>query len=223
MDHVLRDFAPLDSLVQIAGRCNRGGAKPRGTVEVLSLVDGRGQRFAPLVYRGPGGGPDLSLQETRGVLEGRGEVPEEDVLPLVTRYFARLRERKDLGSELTRKWATYQEGLDVSRLLRGDQAAQVQLVVAHRDEEGGLEGALRAALALPDRWERRRALRRLAGRLARVTVSVWARRDFDPWRVAAPLEPRRVGADPLQYPWWVVYPEKYDPERGIRLDGDLFL
>lgn len=223
MDYVLRDFAPLDSLIQIAGRCNRNGLKPRGTVEVLSLVNEGGQRFAHQVYRGLSGGPDLSLQETRAVLEEITELNEEEVLPVVRRYFARLRERKDLGAELTRKWATYQEGLEVSRLLRGEQAGQVQLIVPERDEEGELEEAIRAALALPDRWERRRALRRLAGRIARVTVTVWAKPGFDPGRLADPLEPRYARANPLEYPWWMVRPERYDPERGILLEGEVFL
>lgn len=223
MDHILRDFAPLDSLVQIAGRCNRNGLKARGTIEVLSLVNDRRQRFAYQVYRGLSGGPDLSLQETRAVLEGITELNEEEVLDVVNRYFTRLRERRDLGAELTRKWATYQESLNISHLLRGEQTGQVQLIVPHRDEEGGLEEAIREALNLPDRWERRRALRKLAGRIARVTVTVWAKKGFDPGHLADPLEPRRARANPLEYSWWMVRPERYDPERGILLEGEVFL
>jgi len=51
MDLVIRDFAPLDSLIQIAGRCNRNGERPRGTVRIVSLTDGlQGRAFAAYVY-----------------------------------------------------------------------------------------------------------------------------------------------------------------------------
>ena len=38
MDFVIRDFAPFDSLVQIAGRCNReGNISHPATVEVVGF------------------------------------------------------------------------------------------------------------------------------------------------------------------------------------------
>lgn len=40
-DTVYRDFAPIDSLVQTAGRCNREGAEDRGSVRVVKLRDDR--------------------------------------------------------------------------------------------------------------------------------------------------------------------------------------
>ena len=51
MDLVIRDFAPLDSLIQIAGRCNRNGERPLETVEIVSLVDDESSRpFAHMIY-----------------------------------------------------------------------------------------------------------------------------------------------------------------------------
>lgn len=37
VDIIYRDLAPLDSLVQTAGRCNRSGNKEKGVVNVISL------------------------------------------------------------------------------------------------------------------------------------------------------------------------------------------
>ena len=41
VDIIYRDLAPLDSLVQTAGRCNRSGNKEKGVVNVISLRDGK--------------------------------------------------------------------------------------------------------------------------------------------------------------------------------------
>lgn len=41
IDTIYRDFAPVDSLVQTAGRCNREGQSGRGTVRVVRLQDDR--------------------------------------------------------------------------------------------------------------------------------------------------------------------------------------
>lgn len=222
MDHILRDFAPLDSLIQIAGRCNRNGRRPRGTVEVMNLHNDAGKSFAAMVYRNFDGGPDISLQETRAALDSLEELKEEDVLGVVDRYFARLGQKSNLGADLTRNWATYQNSLDVSRLLRGEQAGQVQLIVAHRDPQGTLEDDIRLAMAVQDRWDRRRELRKLASRIAKVTVNVWATRDFCPSSLADPIDPSKV-SNPLEYPWWIVRPERYYPNRGIELEGEVFL
>ncbi|MBS3966890.1 MAG: CRISPR-associated helicase Cas3' [Truepera sp.] len=204
MDLVMRDFAPLDAIIQVAGRCNRNDRKPRCDVEVYSLVNDKGKRYSELIYRS-GGGPDLSLQETRRALEGLEFIPEEEVLVLAERYFANIRNAKNLGQEHTRNWAYFREHLNVSRLLRGDQDRQHQFIVAERgDVEPSLETTVRAVLSIEDRWERRRDLRRLAPRLAQVTVNVWEQRGFNPENIAY-----QVG------PFWFVREGFYDDKRGL--------
>ena len=42
--------APLDSLIQVAGRCNRHFARKRETVEVVNLVNDRNISFAGMIY-----------------------------------------------------------------------------------------------------------------------------------------------------------------------------
>ena len=207
MDLVMRDFAPLDSIIQVAGRCNRNNRKARCDVEVYSLLNDKGKRYSEQVYK-TNGGPDISLQETRRVLEKLDAVHEEDVLELSQTYFAAIREHKDLGQKHTDDWAYFRDHLDVSKLLRGDQDRQYQFVVAERDEPGegelGLEDALSEALKIEDRWEKRRTLRRLAPRVARVTVSVWEQRGFHPENIAY-----QVGLS------WFVRKGFYDSRRGL--------
>ena len=207
MDLVMRDFAPLDSIIQVAGRCNRNDRRDRCDVEIYSLLNNKGKRYSEQVYK-TNSGPDISLQETRRVLEDFDTVDEEDVLELTQRYFEAIRMYKDLGQEHTADWAYFRDHLNVSQLLRGDQDRQYQFVVAERDEPGkselGLEAALSKALKIEDRWEKRRALRRLAPRMAQVTVNVWEQRGFHPENIAY-----QVGLS------WFVREGFYDSNRGL--------
>lgn len=223
MTLVMRDFAPLDSLVQIAGRCNRNGRWPRKDVEIYDLRNAAGRRpFAEMVYMVGKGSPDVRLEETRRVLAPHERVLEEDVLSVCDEYFGRLRGGKDLGERHTRNWATLdKEQPDIRALLRGEQDQQVQLIVAERDDDD-LESDIEAALAIEDRWDRRRALRKLAGRIARVSVSVRVRGEWHPTDVANPLG-RYDSNNPLEHPWWIVRPGNYEPETGLKLEGDRFL
>lgn len=86
IDRVYRDFAPLDSLNQVAGRCNRNFSKgKKGVMTVFSLKDG--QEYYRYIY----GRGDLSISKTRDVLEGKKELTEGQFLDLGDDYFKRLR------------------------------------------------------------------------------------------------------------------------------------
>ncbi len=223
MDLVMRDFAPLDSLIQVAGRCNRNSKNPRRDVEVYSLVNDKGHPFAEMVYTVERGSPDVRLEITRRTLDKRDCIPEEDVLGVCNEYFSEIRIGKDLGRRHTVNWATLaEEQPDIRTLLRGERDRQVQLIVAERDE-GDLVADIEEALAVPDRWDRRSALRKLAGRIAQVTVSVWVRKDWHPGDIANPIGNYNPHEDFWKHPWWIVRPGNYSPKTGLELEGDPFL
>jgi len=204
MDLVIRDFAPLDSLIQVAGRCNRNQHKPRCDVEIYSLVNDKGKRYSEVIYK-TGSGPDISLQETRRVLAGRKVIVEEDVFDAAEQYFAAIRHHKDLGQAYTEDWAYFKDHVNVSKLLRGEHDKQHQLIVSERDlQQPALKDAIQTALSIEDRWEKRRALKQLAPRLAQVTVNVWAQRNFDPLSIAYPVGP-----------FWFLKEGFYDENRGL--------
>jgi CRISPR-associated endonuclease/helicase Cas3 len=197
MHHVIRDFAPLDALVQIAGRCNRHAHRSApGTVTVLHLRDARGHDNAATIY------DEILLQCTREVLAGRAVVSEREVLALCVDYFGRVAARKNSGQGLFEGWTRIEQALDVARLLRGRDESR-QVLVMERDPD--LRGELRAALAVQDRWMRRSALRALAGRIAKSTVSVSE-------RVLAGL---RTAPLDRWATWSELLPGQYDGVRGI--------
>lgn len=95
MDIVYRDFAPLDSIVQSAGRCNRSGKKDNGIVNVISLVNENGKRYSQFVYQ------KLLLNTTWEVLQSYSIIPEKDFnLKASNQYFDLISKRSFDDDEL---------------------------------------------------------------------------------------------------------------------------
>jgi CRISPR-associated endonuclease/helicase Cas3 len=80
---VLRDFAPLDSVVQSAGRCNRHGELGilGGEFHLCHFQDDNGRFYASLVY------DKYLLQQTKKVLPQGVEIHSIDFPALIDRYF----------------------------------------------------------------------------------------------------------------------------------------
>lgn len=202
MDIAIRDFAPLDALVQVAGRCNRNNRRGEhgGEVEVVSLQSAQGRHYAKMIY------DPVLLGITRDVLEGIETVGEEAILGLSRRYFAVVKERKNIGQDITDAFARWGEMPNVHTLLRGEKGEQIAFLILS-DEDVGLQTQIELALAVPDRWERRSALRELAAEIQKRTVSVYARPGFHPEDYAEAL-----GA------FWILRPGYYTPEGGLNLN-----
>lgn len=201
MDLVIRDFAPLDSMVQIAGRCNREGKKGRCPVEIVDLVDEEGERYSEMIY------DPVHLQATRDLVENVTEVPEEDVLELSSSYFQGLFSKKDTGNVHLMRFARWQEDLPVHELLRGREKRQYTFLVIQQDPR--LKEDMARANGGTDRWKRREAWRRLAGRMARISVSIYARPGFHPSQIADEY----LGH-------WILREGYYSSERGLLVEGE---
>lgn len=207
MDLVIRDFSPLDSLIQIAGRCNRNGNSPRGTVEIVLLFDDQTRReFSGMIYS-----DKILLQATSEVLHGLDTIDEEHVYDLTLRYFDILRREKNLGADVVESWINWEETQSVRSLFRGDQRPQLSFVVVDQDPE--IPKLLESTRAIPDRWERKRAFRALAPRIAVITVSITvAEKKLDPFDFGNPF-PSEVKLEDAWF--WLVNPGIYDPDCGL--------
>lgn len=176
MSLVIRDFAPLDSVIQVAGRCNRNADRPREVIELVRLVNERGKQFCSMIY------DKILLQETSSILNNRptingaNSILEREVFQLSQQYFERLRNRKDLGARYTESFARWEEIPPIRELLR-QQSNQQSFVVI--DQDTTLREDLERVAMIADRWERRRELRKLASRIAAISVSVYVQGDFD--------------------------------------------
>jgi len=79
---VFRDLAPLDSLIQVAGRCNRHGKDQIGKVLIAEMQNISSKSYCRLVY------DTTFLDETRNIL--LAQFDEHDVNSLIDHYYKRL-------------------------------------------------------------------------------------------------------------------------------------
>lgn len=84
-DEVYRDLAPLDSINQAAGRCNRNG-ESQGKVIVVSLKDDR-RRYSSYIY------DDVLLDITEKILKKHECIKEEDFLNIIDNYYKDMQEK----------------------------------------------------------------------------------------------------------------------------------
>lgn len=190
MNYVIRDFGPLDSIIQVAGRCNREGEKSMRIVEIVRLCDPDAKsRFCPsgefnaMVY------DQLAIDATTDILGKCKEILENQIFDLSKIYFNELR-RKDLGKNRTECLINFshsylrsgkQHDFDIRKELRGE-LNQYNLIVTEYIPEikEEIEQIFNDDI---DRWERRRRLKALSSKIAMNSISVNAYK-FNPDDIA---------------------------------------
>jgi CRISPR-associated endonuclease/helicase Cas3 len=179
-DVVVRAIAPLDSLVQAAGRCNRHGSGIRGRVIVIapksnSSLSIYGSLHIVLTRQ--------MLQEV-ALLPG-GKIAEPELTDKVDAYFAKLNERiqKDSAARIQEAIGQLQfaalrgEGQDKDRRkkrvqLIDDQQNRVSHFVETDESDASIWRRFTKSLVIQDIWQRRRQLRSLRNDLGQRIVEV---------------------------------------------------
>ncbi|MCC6743813.1 MAG: CRISPR-associated helicase Cas3' [Acidobacteria bacterium] len=157
---VFRDLAPVSSIVQAAGRCNRHWEKARGDVYVFTAVGADGRPFADVVY------DPVELSATREVLRrlaGGTPIDEPGLLTAVDAWFERMRPSGTAESERALAGARrlcfrvrgtggqVREELECVRLIEDRDTAEVFVEIDDAAEAAWREFE-RLRRQRPDRW-----------------------------------------------------------------------
>lgn len=86
-DIVVRDMAPLDSINQASGRCNRNGIG-KGETYIVKLASENGRTYASYIY-------DAVLLDITGkIISTKEEIKESEFLDLIDHYYKETKEKK---------------------------------------------------------------------------------------------------------------------------------
>jgi CRISPR-associated endonuclease Cas3-HD len=117
-DRVYRDFAPIDSVVQAAGRCNRSFEREQGDVVVWWLAHPADEDKTPAeaVYNRGTSLLPVAASTLQSVRDQHGSLTETSVArDAVQEFYRRLHEQKDVGKQT---WADYVDDADGEKLGR---------------------------------------------------------------------------------------------------------
>ena len=211
VDYIVRDWAPLDSIFQVCGRCNRNGEKDIVTVEIVHLISENNSSYSRQVY------DDKLLESTAFSLNNTTRLFEDQFYNYGDSYFQYVREGLGQSMKIVEAFAQYahkyevkgnEVDIEIKRLLRGDDW-QEQLIVSSFDTI--LTQDIKDALQIEDRWERRYALKRLGKRIAENSVNV----RFEKWMLSRPDD----FADYKIGNFWIIDEQFYDKD-GVGFNAD---
>jgi CRISPR-associated endonuclease/helicase Cas3 len=127
---VMRAVGPLESLVQVAGRCNREGRLPSGTVYIFEPAEGA---LPPGVYR-------TAVAEALGFLRRGVDLHDPDVYRA---YFARLYQSVDLDARRIQALRQHLDFPEVSARFHLIEDDAVPVVVRYGPDVASLLSTLR--------------------------------------------------------------------------------
>lgn len=171
VDVVFRDFAPLYSINQIAGRCNRHYLKDKGKVFIYKIIDedsSKRKTFYSYIYG------EVHTKKTEDVINNC-ELTEDKIFSVNKEYFEKLKkwhfETRAIIDRMLR--CEFSQSREFYRLLRGDDfLKEAVFVKLDRESKKVLKGFIDAVKT--KNWnERRNKLLTIRKGLAENTISLY--------------------------------------------------
>lgn len=173
LDIVYRDFAPMDSINQSAGRCNRNALKGKGYVKLFD--SGK----AKWIY------DDTLLSITRNVLSGHDvQIPERAFYDLNQSYFGSIKEEIQKDNTTSLRLINYMKTLQLEHLaeefkLIPQKDYSYNVFIPFDDEAKKVWEEYQACFEIKDHFEKKRAIKMLKPKLLQY-VTQFPKHSYDP-------------------------------------------
>lgn len=208
MEKVIRDFGPMDSLNQVAGRANRNWGKDVGVVEIIKLIDEKTNRFFySYIY-------DMVLIDaTKNVLSFFSIIPEEEFIKLIDRYYEDVKKR--ISQDFSYKFLDAIKMLEYEEVgkfrLIEEEGERVDIFIEINDEAKEIWNRYQRMIEVKDSFERRRQFYEIRNKFYNFVISILS------YQIKENLPPfvsgiRYVPNDQLE--------EFYDMDTGFKIDTD---
>lgn len=209
-DVVYRDFAPLDSINQSAGRCNRNWNK-QGEIHVVDLRDKEGKSFASFVY------DSILLDQTRKVLLKNPEIAEHDFLKVIEQYYKEIKDRistdKSVDIMKAMEYLRYDSNDSVTSIRNFhliDQEPKLNIFIERNKEAARVWKEYEQIRDIEIKFERKNQFDRIKTRFGKYLISVHSSiKNIPPENEGI----RYVGHNQLN--------EYYDKETGYKKELDM--
>ncbi|PSQ29039.1 CRISPR-associated endonuclease Cas3'' [Halobacteriales archaeon QS_9_68_17] len=148
-DRVYRDIAPIDSVVQAAGRCNRSFERDRGTVTLWWLAPPAGTTKTPAqaVYDSAGVSTiSLTAKTLDAIGANDGTVAERTMTREAVQHYYGLVAGRNPGSPQYVEWVDEAKGAKLGTLSLIGQRESVDVVVCRTDADRDLVDAMESAV-----------------------------------------------------------------------------
>jgi CRISPR-associated endonuclease/helicase Cas3 len=182
-DVVYRDFAPFDSIVQSAGRCNRNGLKDKGYVNLIKLRDDNNKYFYSYIY------DSVLCGITEELIKDFSNIEEKEIFELISRYYRLTKERKVQDKELINALKSLnfdgtKDEITISKFeLIKEKAYESDVFIQLNDDAVGIWKEFEEILKIPDIFKRKEKFTKLKPKFYDYVISVNVKSNTPPDRV----------------------------------------
>jgi len=167
VNEIYRDLAPLDCIIQTAGRCNRNNEEDKGNVKIVKLKD-KDKDFYKYIY------DSTLIYATKDIIGGEREFEEREFNPLLRKYFECISKR---GSEReSREKIEEIEGLKFSSIsefrLMEEDYWKADVFVEIDEKAKQIWRKYEEIMKRSDRFERRREFLKIKKKFYNYVISV---------------------------------------------------